>query len=65
VINSAKGGLSLLPSVPLGDPPPSANREARSMRSFLPAWIPHDDVILPLTSGDCPLGLSDAADPPS
>ena len=64
VIESRKGVLSLLPSVPLGAPATVGNRESREMRSFALPWIPHDDVILPADIQGMPaLGVSDAADP--
>ena len=64
IIEQGDGALNVLPSVPLGAPATVANRQGRSMRSFVLPWIPHDDVILPGDiQGQPALGVSDAADP--
>jgi hypothetical protein len=64
VIEQIEGVLNLLPSVQLGGPATVANRDTRSMRSFVVPWIPHDDVITPQDiQGVRGFGVSDAADP--
>jgi hypothetical protein len=64
IIEQAEGVLNLLPTVPLGGPATVANRDTRSMRSFVVPWIPHDDVITPQDiQGVRGFGVADAADP--
>lgn len=45
IIESHKGILSLLPSVPWGAPATMGSAEGREMRSFALPHIPHDDAI--------------------
>lgn len=64
IIEQMEGVLNLLPSVPLGGPATVANRDGRSMRSFVAPWIPHDDVITPQDlQGVRGFGMADQADP--
>lgn len=64
IIEQAEGVLNLLPQVQLGGPATVANRDSRSMRSFVIPWIPHDDAITPQDLQDRRgFGVADAADP--
>ena len=64
VIEQMDGVLNLLPTVPLGGPATVADRDPRSMRSFVVPWIPHDDAITPQDlQGVRGFGVADAADP--
>lgn len=47
ILDIADGVLNLLPSVPRGGPATVANRDSRSMRSFMIPHFPHNDVITP------------------
>ena len=64
IIEQMEGVLNLLPTVPLGGPATVANRDDRSMRSFVIPWIPHDDVVTPQDlQGVRAFGSVDRADP--